>query len=43
MKNGELHDLLMAKQDIYIAKMNKKKGMKKFKAKAWREWHGDMI
>ena len=42
LKNGELHDLLVAKQDLFITKINKKKGMKKAK-KAWREWHGDFM
>ena len=43
LKNGELHDLLVAKQDLFIAKINRKKGMKKAKQKAWREWHGDFM
>lgn len=29
LKNGELHDLLVAKQDLVVAKLNKKKAMKK--------------
>lgn len=43
LRNGELHDLLLARQEIFVAKINKKKASKKFKVKAWREWHGDFI
>ena len=43
LKNGDLHDILITKQDAFVAKINKKKASKKFKAKAWKELHGDMI
>jgi len=38
LKNGDLHDLLIGQQDQVISKINKKKGIKKFKNKAWKEW-----
>ena len=43
LKNGDLHEILITKQDLLVTKINKKKASKKFKAKAWKEWHGDFI
>ena len=39
LNNGELHDHLVAQQNVQVTKIGKKKTSKKFKAKAWREWH----
>ena len=41
--NGDLHEHLLAQQNVEVAKIGKKKTSKKFKAKAWREWHQDFI
>ena len=41
--NGDLHDHLMVQQNIQVTKIGKKKVSKKFKAKAWKEWHQDYI
>jgi len=41
--NGDLHENLLAKQELQVAKLNKKKNAKKLKGKAWKEWLKDFI
>ena len=43
LKNGDIHEHLLTMQNIEVSKISKKKTSKKFKAKAWKEWHQDFI